>query len=207
MSTDVDIVNSALDNLGEANISSLSEASKQALVATQHYPRARDSLLSSYPWRFAFKRAALATTVASNRTEWQYVYVMPNDCLKIRLLVPAYYGGPTSTYQEPYVATDLQIFANITPAYIEYTRRVTDASIFPPLFEDALSWSLSARMAMPLTRKADLAKDAREQAMRSFLQASAWDANQQINTSDSISELENAHEDFSDFPSYVRVPV
>lgn len=57
--TDVDICNSALDELGLEPIQSLDENNKRAKLCKRNYPLIRRKMLRAHPWNFARKRTTL----------------------------------------------------------------------------------------------------------------------------------------------------
>ncbi len=90
MSSEVDIVNLALSNLGEAaTVSSIDppEGSAEAEHAAMFYPMARDSMLEMHEWRFATKRVLLALT-GSDTFEWTYAYALPAGMLRALAVLP-----------------------------------------------------------------------------------------------------------------------
>jgi hypothetical protein len=48
------------------------------------------------------------------------------------------------------------LLCDLTTPLLVYTSRMTDPANFPPLFKDALAWSVAAEIAMPLTKKTNL---------------------------------------------------
>lgn len=198
MSSIVAICNLALSNIGGANISALSEASTEARACNQFYTHVRDTLLQAYPWRFAGKTASLAELTNDKPGAWGYAYNRPNDCLKIRWVRAAYSTVdpcPQTLQQEignPYEVEDSRIYCNLSPAFLRYTYRLVDPTKYSPLFVEALSWSLSARLAMPVTRDLKKRNDALQVANASIGAAQAADANEVRENSDHDSELVEA---------------
>lgn len=87
--SEVDICNRALSTAG---VTDLIEALDQAgsLEAEQcrlWYARLRDELLRDRVWKFATRRATLALVAGETRTDWLFVYGLPDNCLKVRHLV------------------------------------------------------------------------------------------------------------------------
>lgn len=195
MTSIVSICNLALSSLGKDNISALTEATAEARASNQFYQQTLDSLLQSYPWLFAGKTAALGQIANGSMGRWSYVYSRPNDCLKVRWVRPQYSVTdhlPLSLHEEvniPYEVEGDSIYCNISPAFLRYTRRVDDPTKFPPLFVEALSFALAARMAMPLTRDPKTRGEMYQAAAQVRAQAEVADANEQRETSDHNSEL------------------
>ena len=85
MASDVDIANSALNNLGASNINSLTEDSVAARICNQRYAFVRDAVFRAHPWNCLITRASLAQN--STAPTWQYTYAfsLPTDpyCLRV----------------------------------------------------------------------------------------------------------------------------
>lgn len=186
MASEVDICNTALAQLGdEATVASLNppEGSAQAEHCARFYPIARDTLLQSYPWNFASKRATLAQ-LGDAPVGWTYSYARPIDALDI--LAVQRPETPDNFEQQEYVCevnSDGQpvIYCNVEDASVRYLARVSDTSRFPPLFVTALSWHLAAMLAGPIIKGDAGAAEARRcaQMAEAYLgRARASDANQ-----------------------------
>lgn len=205
MSSVVFICNLALSNIGKENISDVNEASAEAKACKQFYAHTRDTLLQSYPWRWAGTTQALAAVSNDKSSRWVHAYQRPTDCLKIRRVtdemmsdyVP-YHSSQVTAGGFNYAVEGSVIYTGLSPAYLEYTRRAEDVSKFPPLFQDALSWHLAVRLAMPLTRDPKIRADAYQLAERIQGEAAVSDANEVRETSDYPSEAHEARD-----PSHV----
>lgn len=186
MATIVDIANLALANLGDdATVASLDppEGSVQAEHCARFYPIARDSLLAMHAWGFATRRAEPAL-LASTSTAWVYQYRLPSDCVRVLGLLPE---GATrddqlcETFEVESDSTGGVVLTNTENVTLRYVARVTDPTLYPPLFTQALSWLLSSHIAGPMLKGDTGAKMARE-AWATFLvwfaRASGVDANQ-----------------------------
>ena len=195
MTSVVSICNLALSNLGKQGIQSLADPDAQARACRQFYELTRDALLQVYPWRFAGKTQSLAELANDKPGAWGYAYRKPSDCLKVRWVRPAYSlvdPSPQTLHEEisnPYDVEGEMIYCNLSPAFLRYTAKVEDPTKFPPLFVDALSWSLSARIALALTKDVKLRGDAYQLAQQARAAAEAFDANEVRETSDHSSEL------------------
>ena len=191
----VSICNLALSNLGSDTINSLSEPTTEARVCNQFYEHTRDTLLQAYPWRFAGKTQSLAELTNDRAGQWGYAYKRPNDCLKVRWVRPAFSSAdPCQQSQQeeisnPFDVEGETIYCNLSPAFLRYTWAVTDPTKFPPLFVDALSWALTVRLAMPITRDMKQRNDAYRLAQVARGEAETADANEVLENSDHDSEL------------------
>lgn len=186
MSSDVDICNLALANLGdEATVSSIDppEGSAQAEHCARFYPIARDALLEMHSWKFATRRTTLAA-LATDTWNWQYAYAEPADALRILAVLPVTAASDDESQDfetESGPAGESVIYTNQDTASARYTVRVTDTTKFSPLFVDCLARLLSSYLAGPLLKgDAGIAEAKSQLAIfrADLAEARASDANQ-----------------------------
>jgi len=205
MASTVSICNLALGHLGADHISSLTEASSEARACNRFYGQTLDTLLAAGPpWRFARQEVSLAALAGESVARWSYIYALPTDLIRVIEVRPGdetYTGAvlPEELDQfrprgEPYELLGDRLYCNLSPAVLRYVSRIDDPSKFPPLFIEALSWHLAARLAMPLTRDADQRRAAFQMALQTQAAASAADANDEPQTSGFVSEYERVRE-------------
>lgn len=159
MASEVDIANLALSHLGDtATVASLDppEGSAQAEHCARFYPMARDTLLQSYAWSFASRRAQLAE-LTSESPSWDYCYAKPSDCLAVRAILPNDATDDTKDNFQNFVmevnSSEVEvIYTDQELAVAMYTRSTVDAGKFPPLFVLALSYQLASLLAGPLIK-------------------------------------------------------
>jgi hypothetical protein len=180
MASDVDICNLALAHLGDAaDVASIDppEGSAQADHCARWYPIARDQLLEKHTWSFATKRVQLAQ-LGNAWPEWQYIYAVPDDCLRVFAVLPPnatddysvglplprpttydYFDAPTQQYVPQDFVTeadadtgDVILYTNVPQAVGRYIARVTDTTKFSPLFVQALSRLLASYLAGPVIK-------------------------------------------------------
>lgn len=196
MASIVSICNMALTNLGKDNISALSEATAEARACNQFFAHVRDTMLEAYPWRFAGKTQSIAQLTNDKPGAWAYAYQRPVDCLKVRWVRAEYSlidpSSDAEAIANPYDIEGTTIYCNLSPAFLRYTRQITDTTKFSPLFVEALSWQLAVRLAMPLTRDPKVRADAFQLALRTQGAAEVADANEVRETSDVESDLVKA---------------
>ena len=209
MASTVSICNLALGHLGADKIDALSEASTEARACNRFYEQTLDALLAAGPpWRFARSATVLAevsgtATVNATPTRWAHAYALPVDLIRIRevrpsdeltagALLPGDLQGDDGG--APYELAGDRLYCDLSPAVLHYIRRVDDPSKFPPLFVEALSWHLAARLAMPLTRDANQRQAAFQMAQQMQAAATAADANDQRAASTFVSDYERIRE-------------
>lgn len=191
MTSIVAICNLALSNIGKDNINALNEATAEARACNQFYEHVRDTLLQAYPWRFATGLVSLAAIANDKPEEWQYAYARPTDCLKVRSIGPTRKDAlfnDSSVKFLPYDVASEVIYCDASPAYLNYTKRLTDPAKYPVLFIEALAWHLAVRLSMPLTRDPRVRADAFELATRMQVAAEMADANEVRNFYDHDTE-------------------
>jgi len=172
MASVVGICNLALRKIGQNTINSLTEASPEAQVCNAMYEQVRDSLLRQFPWNFATKSAALGQ-VDVDVPDWDYVYVYPSEALHVY-----------KVFEEGNLVTDLPnefeivsdgntkyIACNIETAYAKYAKKITDPTIYDPLFIDTLACNLALEITIPITNNTDLFKVADSLLTRSIYKA------------------------------------
>lgn len=191
--TEANICNMGLARLGVTEyITDLaSDQSEEAETCNIFYAQLRDACLAAFPWPFATRRATLAPLAGEPaRDGWQYVFAVPDGCLKPRKIWPtgvnislfnAYPNAglvnsvismnprtPRSDQRIPFAiekatADDSQVLlCDLETAVLFYTARVVDPARFPPMFTEAFAWLIAAEVAMPLTKKTDKAEWARK---------------------------------------------
>jgi len=188
MVSEVSICNMALGNLGKDGINSLDEASAQALACRCFYGAARDELLSLYPWHFARKQSVLADLGRPPSSQWKHACRRPVDCLKISALSEHPFGHQGRTHHAAFELIGETILCDVSPAFLDYTARITDPAFYPPLFIEALSWSLAARLTVPMLQDPRLRADSYQMAAHILRQASAHDAREARECFDLLSQ-------------------
>lgn len=185
MASIISICNLALSNIGKPDIQDIDEDSAEAVACKRFYAHTLDVLLQSYPWRFARTTGALAEIANLKPDRWEYAYQRPSDCLRVLRVSDTYMldymqsdGALIIAGGHAYDVEGDAVFTGVTPAYLVYTRRLSDPTKFPPLFIEALSWHLAVRLAMPLTRDPKVRADAYQLAVQTFGQAGVADANE-----------------------------
>lgn len=199
MASVIEICNLALSNVGKENINSLDEASPAARACRQFYAHTRDLLLQDHSWGFAGKTESLAEIENDKPGQWSFAYERPVDCLKVRWVRPRYSldDGKLTKQQEfsiPYEVEGQHIYCDLSPAFLRFTFKLVDPSLFPALFTDALSWHLAVRLAMPLTKDPKIRADALQVAGAQTDAAKLADANEEPANSDIESEFVGARD-------------
>ncbi len=208
MSSVIDICNLALGNVRAPSINSLDESSIEAQVCKQRYEMAVKYLLEDFSWNFAHKIMPLGLLDVDVK-EWTYAYSYPNDCLKVKRIVPNESASSDRTVQYQFSTTEeytnlrdrmrtripyeigrtsdnaKAVFTDQPDANIAYTAYVADPNEYSYGFIDTLSWYLASVIAIPVVGAATGAK-LRQDALRGYEvvsgQAKASNANERTNT-------------------------
>ncbi len=137
--TDIQIVNKALLKLGQETINNLTDQNERAKTANEIFASVRDTLLCSYRWAFATKRASISADATAPAFGWTTRYALPEDFLRLSEICNADYRE-TDNYEIEggYILCNYE-----TPLKIKYVSRITTSSIFPPYFCEALACKLA----------------------------------------------------------------
>jgi hypothetical protein len=193
MASVVQICNMALSHIGSsARVTSLSppDGSVEAGHCATFYDQARTEMLEPGTWRFALKRADLAS-VTNDSTQWAYAYALPSDCMRALRVFPV--DTPLTVFDDAintFVANDQAsarfdlegdvLRTNADDAVLLYTRDVTDTTKFTPSFTSALGYLLASYLAGPIVKGnegAKLGDSMRQRAMAIASMSATADAN------------------------------
>jgi hypothetical protein len=189
MTSEVEICNIALSNIRASSINSLNESSIQAEICKLKYPVLRDRCLRDGPWLFNRKIQALAT-VTTEVFNWAYSYSYPADCLKIRRMIGAYEELPSGSAnvasrlldsrvlpnkgyrrQIPYEVFNFDnervIGSDQPDLRIDFAAKIVDPNLFSDDFIMALSYLLSAELAIPIVG-AELGRSLRSESFQLY---------------------------------------
>lgn len=144
----VSIGNLALIKLGAAPIVSLSENSKNARAIAGCYETLRDRELRAYPWKFSITRAILAPDAVEPLFQYASAFPVPADFL--RLLKPARLG--LDWHLENHEGRVCILTNDGTQLHIRYVRRVTDPTVFDPIFVEMLACKIAWHNAEAITQ-------------------------------------------------------
>lgn len=79
----VDCCNSALQRVGAASITSLTDNSPEARACTVAYDSNRRDELRKHRWNFALKRVVLTPDATAPAFDFKYAFTLPTDCLRV----------------------------------------------------------------------------------------------------------------------------
>ena len=149
MATEVSICSNALRRLGDDPITSLTDDTERARLCNAFYTDARDACLRSHPWNFAITRASLARLSDAPAYGFNYQYSLPTNPYCLRVLEMEY---SDQIFKVENVATHGRVLlTDEGTANILYIARITDTTLFDPMFVDVLTAKLSLDLAYPVT--------------------------------------------------------
>ena len=170
--SDVELCSLALRLLGSKPFQTFQDQSPQAGLMSAMYPLVRDSLLKSFRWKFAIKRAQLAQLSVSivqflqlriDLPTGKYAYILPSDYLSIIETDqdPSPYKIESVVINTTTNAQQLVLLSDVNALKIRYVSRITDPSMYDPAFAWALVANLAMEAALPETgdlKKHEMAK-------------------------------------------------
>ena len=154
MASQVQIAKLALQHVGDRfDISSLTEFTPEAEQVNLIFNDTRDALLRQHPWHFAKKFVSPATVAGTVPGGWTFMYLYPTDAVRILGITnPLGRGQPPIEFEVARNAANNRVLlCDQESAEIVYTARITTTEDFDAEFTMALSYSLAAKLAMPLT--------------------------------------------------------
>lgn len=165
MPTKISICSNALELIGEAPISALTEGSGP--IVNRLYDTAFENLLAMHPWRFAIGKADLARLVATPLNEWSYAFQIPADCLNVIRVYPDII----------YEIYEDKIYADVTELAVDYKFTPSEANL-PAYFVNVFQMELAGLLALPVTDNASAAEVWLRAARESLPRAKAADSQQ-----------------------------
>lgn len=148
-----EICRQAVMRLGTSD--SLSQTGGQpALFAHSFYDHALEELLSELPWAFAKKQVSITANATAPSQGYARRYALPTDFIQLQRVNQI---DTTENFGQweivgGFLHTDLG-----SPVILDYTANITDVALFPAPFVEALIARIAAKIALPLTGKADIA--------------------------------------------------
>lgn len=159
MSTQIEIINRALSYLGANPITALNDGSTEADVMSAVYDGIRDVVMEAREWAFATARIELAKDVATPPFGFGSQFSLPSNVLRI-LDVRSDTGESRLTYNSlDWVREGDKIYCDAERAFCRYLKRITDTSLYPPSFQQALVARLAAETSITFTESSTVRKE------------------------------------------------
>lgn len=155
MASKIDIWNTSLSHIGHrATVQDPNESSVEANHCRRFYPIALDVALERYAWSVATMRAPLAE-VENPVDHWAFAYALPNDCVKMRAVLPPECADD-SMVQDFVIEAAADgtpiLYTNMQDAVGRYTYRMTNTTRFTPMLVMTLSYDLAALLVGPIPK-------------------------------------------------------
>jgi len=172
--TNIDICARALIMIGAQPISSFSDGSTEALVASNIYDDVVEASLTRHRWRFATTQAELSLLTNTPTGRYDYAYQVPTSpaVLQIITLTVNDYVIPYSRYQN-YIY--LNGYGSNSKVVMDYIYKVGE-EYFPPHFRLALEYELAAIFAGSVARDSNMIEQFKTLSERQFLIAKNIDS-------------------------------
>lgn len=148
-----DICKQAVMRLGSTG--ALSQTGGQpAVFAHSFYDHTLEELLAELPWAFAKKQVSITANATAPTQGYAKRYALPSDFIQ---LLRVNQIDTTENFGQweivgGFLHTDLG-----SPVILDYTANITEVALFPAPFVEALIARIAAKIALPLTGKADIA--------------------------------------------------
>lgn len=151
----VDICNEAMDLLGAATITALTENSKEARLCNRRFETVRDGVLRSHPWNVAITRASLAKDSETPAFGFANQFTLPTDPYCLRVL--SFWNSNIDSDVAPYDSEVMfkiegrKILSNEGTCKITYLARITDTETYDSLLSSTIAHKLAAETAYAIT--------------------------------------------------------
>lgn len=170
MVTDINICSNAFVLLGGSPLSSFTEGSTEAVIASQLYKTTYHALLTETLWHFATRHKKLFKHVEKPKGNYSSKFQLPVDLLYV-----------VKCSVDDYEIYERNLHANSDEILIEYVYPVDEVNL-PPYFVTALEYTLASKFAIPLTGNTTRAKFFVDEAEKKLRKARTIDASQRPNT-------------------------
>ena len=203
MPSSVDLVNLALDRLGQQPISSLSQTTGNGPLALSTYDHERRTLLNETHWTFARSEITLDLLSTNNWQNWSFAYSYPPDCIRIHYimnpnLVQSYIGYPYNPAIENFFCRNCPhdvtqaldqngnqtgqkvILTNMEDAILVYTKDTTDIALFPEPFQDVLILKMAKSFCHKLLPNSPILSDIKQELAMVSSMAKGTSSNESV---------------------------
>ena len=149
MSSEVEIINSALNMLGATNIISRGEDSKSARVSNQRFDAVRDAVFRAHPWNCLMTRINLAADSDTPAFDWSYQFTLPSDpfCLRVMRL---------DKLDIDFLVEGRKILCDEESINLLYLARVTDPNQWDSLLIETIAARLAADISFSMVQSTSL---------------------------------------------------
>jgi hypothetical protein len=146
------LLNLAMANFGAKPLQSFDEESPGGRAARLVYGSIVDTCLGFYPWSFSRRTVALDQIDETPINGWSSVFLLPAGALSLPHSVLRDPRRPDEPLKE-WTVEDGRLFANDVPLWAVCSFR-SDPESWSPVFFTAVSYALSAALAVPISGNA-----------------------------------------------------
>lgn len=146
MASTTQIVNRALQLVGQEPISSLDESTPSAKTCKLAWDDVKNAVLRSHAWASVSKRVRLSRLAETPAWEFQYYYQLPSDFLRIVEVEP----------QSVYTREGNRLLSNEKELSILYVHETEDVNLFGPILSMAIAYKLASEIAYKFTASTSL---------------------------------------------------
>lgn len=178
MTTQADIINSALVDCEQPEASGPNDTSTWVRKMRNRYPGVVRKLLERHPWKFARTRVELQDSGQTDVIGWDIAYVKPGDCLRIILINAT--GNTDDRGVPDYDDEAGFIKTNLSPCYLMYVSSdfIVQEGAWPQVFADAVSADLAAKCYGVFGKNINKKDELKKAAMYTLQVAKTWDSQQ-----------------------------
>lgn len=158
MISDVIICNLAASKIGDENgINAIGEDSRLGRQCELLYEFTRDTLLAEHPWNFAIGRKSLSQDSDSPDFGFDNQFILPADCLRCLRV-----DGDSN----PFKIESGKLLTDSLSVDLIYIKKVTDTSVFSPLFINVLVLRLATALSNVIAGSLKVAPNEVKDALR-----------------------------------------
>ena len=159
MTSVVEICNSALNSLGAANITALTEDSRNARLCNQRYEPIRDAIFRTHYWNCLIKRVELAADSDAPAYEYTKQYTLPSDCIRI-MQIGGFHNGSSSMLDngQTFKVEGRKIVTDEPEIFLTYLAKITDPQQYDTLLIETIAARLAAELCYAVTQSNSLAQ-------------------------------------------------
>jgi hypothetical protein len=147
MADKVSIYNMALRMIGESPVQSPTEDSENAASINDIYDITRLALLRQVPWNFAMKTGELAEITSETPPDFEKVYQLPSDIVKLIEIVNSLTQEQTTYYE----IRGSKLYCDLSSVCIKYVYDITDTAAFDSLFTIAMAYAIAVQICIART--------------------------------------------------------
>ena len=158
----VDICNEAMDLLGAATITALTENSKEARLCNRRFETVRDAVFRAHTWNVSIQRSSLALDTDTPAFGFAYQFSLPTDpyCLRVISFWNSNVNNDVAAYDSNvmFKIEGRKVLSNEGTCSIIYIARVTDTEQYDPLLSSTIAHRLASETAYAITGSNSLAQ-------------------------------------------------